>query len=399
MGWFRDWLEKITSVERYGGTVVIDMPPSLYYKELAIYTASSLIENAISECEFKTYENGNAVKKDDYYLLNVAPNRNENASLFWHKVIRTAIRNPKGALVVEIRGRLHCAKDFSIKEERPILGNLYDGVVLEGGLQLNKVFTADEVYLFKLEDQSAKILIDGLYDEYEKLLQTAARAFRDSNGRKFKFKVPGVKQGDEKFAKEFEEFISKEIKAYMENDYATYVEYEGEVLEEQTEKQRTDSNDIIKLRKDVFDFVGQALKVPQALMTGNVTSVKDVMDVFLTFAIDPWANMIARVLNKRATVREFKEGNYYAVDTGKIKHRDIFDLAPNVEKLIGSSTLNIDEVREELDRAPLNTEFSKRYYMTKNLATTEEIVNSLTEEGGEISGENSKNSISVQTGK
>lgn len=382
MGLWRNFIEKITKVERYGGTVIISVPSSLYYKELAIYTASSLIENAISKCEFKTYENWLPVKKEDYYLLNVAPNKNENSSLFWHKVVRRMIRNQKGALVVELRGQLHCATDFSIREERPILGNLYDGVVLDGNLQLQKVFHADEVFLFKMEDENVKVLIDGLYEEYDKLLQTAARAFRDTNGRKFKFKVSGTKQGDDEFNEEFKNVIAKEIKAYMENEYATYVEYDGEVLEEQIEKQRVNSDDIIKLRKDMFEIVGQALKIPQSLMTGNVTSVKDVMDVFLTFSVDPWADTIAEVLNKRATVWEYMKGNYYKVDTGQIKHRDIFDLAPNVEKLIGSSVLNPDEVREELDRQELNTEWSKTYYMTKNIAKTEDVAKGL--EGGDI---------------
>lgn len=386
MGWFGNFLEKITKVERYGGTVVVNIPSTLYYKELALYTASSLIENAISKCEFETYEGGIPVKKEDYYLLNIAPNKNDNSSLFWHKVVRRMMRNPKGALVVELRGQLHCAEDFSIREERPILGNLYDGVVLEGGLQLNKVFHADEVFLFKMEDQNVKILIDGIYEEYSTLLQTAARAFKDSNGRKFKFKVEGAKQGDSEFNEEFKNVIAKEIKAYMENDYATYVEYEGEVLEEQTEKQRTSSDDVIKIRKDMFDMVGQALKIPQALMTGNVTSVKDVMDVFLTFTVDPWADVIAEVLNKRATVWEFMKGNYYKVNTGKIKHRDIFDLAPNVEKLIGSSFLNPDEVREELGRSTLDTDWSRTYYMTKNIAKTEDVAKGVFE-GGEKNGE------------
>lgn len=394
IGWFRNWLEKISSVERYGGTVTIDIPTSLYYKELALYTASSLIENAISKCEIKTYEKNEAVKKEDYYLLNVSPNKNENSSLFWHKVVRRAIRNPKGALVVEIRGQLHCAEDFAIKEERPILGNLYDGVVLEGGLQLNKVFRADEVFLFKMEDQNCRILIDGLYDDYQKLIQTAVRAFCDTNGRKFKFKVEGAKQGDEEFAKEFKEIIAKEIKAYMENEYATYVEYEGEELEEQENKQSKTPDDVIKLRKDMFELVGQAFKIPQALMTGNVTSVKDVMDVFLTLTVDPWADMIAETLNKRATVWEYMKGNYYAVDTGKIKHRDIFDLAPNIEKVISSSVLNPDEVREELGRNTLDTEWSREYYMTKNFAKADDIANG-TAEGGGGSGKNTEDTIPV----
>lgn len=394
MGWF-DFLEKKNKIERYGGTVIIDIPARLYYKELALYTASSLIENAISKCEFKTYEKGTAVKKEDYYLLNVAPNKNENSSLFWHKVVRRAIRNPEGALVVELRGKLHCAESFCTKEERPILGNLYDGVVLEGGLSLKKVFKADEVFLFRMEDQNVKRLVDGIYEDYGKLLEAAARAFKDTNGRKFKFKIRGAKQGDDEFNTEFKEVISKEIKNYMENEYATYVEYDGEELEEQTEKQRTTADDTIKIRKDIFEMVGQALKIPQSLMTGNVTSVKDVLDVFLTLAVDPWADMITETLNKRATVQEFVKGNYYKVDTGKIKHRDIFDLAPNVEKLIGSSVFNPDEVRAELDLNELKTEWSQKHYMTKNIATAEDVANGLTTEGGEKNGKNSENPVPV----
>lgn len=393
MGFF-DFLDKRVKKERYGGTVVIDIPPEMYYKELALYTASSLIENAISKCEFKTYENGETVKKEDYYLLNVSPNENENSSVFWHKVVRKMIRSPEGALVVEIRGKLHVAESYSVKEVRPIKGNLYEGVVLEGGLQLKKIFLSKEVFLFRLEDENVRLLIDGMYQEHGRLLRSAARTFRDTNGRKFKFKVGGMKQGNEEFNREFKDVISKEIKSYMENEYATYVEYDGEELEEQTERQRTSSDDVIKIRKDVFDMVGQALKIPQALMTGNVTSVKDVLDVFLTLAVDPIADAITETLNKRATIWNYINGNYYRVDTGKIKHRDIFDLAPQIEKLIESAMFDVDELREELGRNELNEEWSKRHWMTKNIARVEDVANGMLE-GGEKHDEGTENTVSV----
>lgn len=393
MGWF-DFLDKKTkNNERVGGSVIIEIPAKLYYKELALYTASSLIENAISKCEFKTYVNHEFVKNEDYFLLNVAPNRNENSSLFWHKVVRRMIRNPDGALVIEYRGGLHCAVSFETKQTRPILGNLYENIVLDGNVTFNRAFRAEDVYLFKMEDANVKRLIDGMYDDYGKLYESAARTFKDTNGRKFKFKVTGAKQGDDEFNKEFKEIISKEIKAYMENEYATYVEYEGEELEEQKNTTSKNADDIIKLRKDMFEMVGQALKIPQSLMTGAVTSVKDVMDVFLTLAVDPFADTIEETLNKRAKVENYILGNYYRVDTGKIWHRDIFALAGNVEKLVGSSIMNIDEVREELGRNPLRTEWSERYYMTKNIARVEDVANGQVEnvKGGEGNAESTEN--------
>ena len=43
--------------------------PQVYYKELAIQTAISLIANAISKCEIKVFEKGEEVKNklDDIY--------------------------------------------------------------------------------------------------------------------------------------------------------------------------------------------------------------------------------------------------------------------------------------------------------------------------------------------
>ena len=286
------------------------------------------------------------------------------------------------------------AESYSVKEVRPIKGNLYEGIVLGGGLQLKKIFLSKEVFLFRLEDENVRLLIDGMYQEHGRLLRSAARTFRDTNGRKFKFKVGGMKQGNEEFNREFQDIISKEIKSYMENEYATYVEYDGEELEEQTERQRTSSDDVIKIRKDVFDMVGQALKIPQALMTGNVTSVKDVLDVFLTLAVDPIADAITETLNKRATIWNYINGNYYRVDTGKIKHRDIFDLAPQIEKLIESAMFDVDELREELGRNELNEEWSKRHWMTKNIARVEDVANGMLE-GGEKHDEGTENTVSV----
>ena len=67
MACINDFLEKLFPVrESYGGkveSVIIDIPAELYYKELAIYTASSLISNAISRSEIKTFQGGKPVKE------------------------------------------------------------------------------------------------------------------------------------------------------------------------------------------------------------------------------------------------------------------------------------------------------------------------------------------------
>ena len=123
MGWISNFLEKIMPTkQQIGGdatAVVIDIPAELYYKELAIYTATSLIANAISRSEIKCFVGGKPTKSEDYFLLNVSPNANETSSIFWHKVINKAIREGK-ALVVDAAGKLYCADSWIREQERPI---------------------------------------------------------------------------------------------------------------------------------------------------------------------------------------------------------------------------------------------------------------------------------------
>jgi HK97 family phage portal protein len=388
MAWINDFLEKLFPVkEKYGGadasSVVIDIPAELYYKELAVYTASSLISNAISRSEIRTFEAGVPVKKRDYFLLNVSPNRNETSSVFWHKVINRVIRNGE-ALVVEAGNYLYCADSYTRAIERPILGDVYECVTI-GNLTLDKKFTQDDSYLFRLDNINVKVLIDGMYAEYGKILSSAAKSLKQSNGRKYKLHIEGTKAGDDEFNAEFENYIKKQLKTYMESDNAVYPEFDGYKLEADptygTGKSGS-AGDFVSLKKELFSSVAGAFHIPESMMTGNITNMSDIIGSFLTFGADPYADMITEALNKVAGLDNYLKGNYYQVDTSRILHRDAFDVSADVSNLISSGVKCIDEVREMLGDAPLNTDWSRRHFITKNFEEIERFLTS-TEKGGE----------------
>lgn len=387
---FFDFLEeyfpKWFKSEHIGNTepIVIEIPASLCIKEMALYNATSLLANAISGCEFKVFNNHKEVKNEDWFRLNVAPNKNENASFFWNKVINRMIRSPnKGALVVEINGELHCANNFTKINTFPIYGDVYGNVNLGGTCQLNRTFRADEVYLFRMEEKEGITYIEAMYSEYGKIFQSAARAFKESNGNKYKLKLDGIKIGDDNFVNDYENYIKAQLETYLKNEYAIYVQYEGYELEKEEKGQQKTVDDIVKLKKDIFETIGQALKIPISLMSGNVTSIKDVCNVFLTFGVDPIAEMIQKTLNKRAGMKEVLKGNYYVANTGKIKHRDAIEDAVNIDKLIGSGFADIDEVRDEEGYVEINEDWSKQHWMTRNYGRIEDVAEGLVNEGGE----------------
>lgn len=366
-----------------GETITIEIPTNLYYKHMAVYTAVNLIANAISMSEILTYRDNKEVREEEYYLLNVAPNKNQTSSQFWHKVIEEMLagQSNKGtALVVGVGGQLYCADSYSIEEERPIKGNIYSQVTVDN-FTFSKKFTAENVYLFRLSKKSIISLIDEMYAEYSKILESAASAFKAGNGKKYKLKITGIKAGDKEFNEQFENVIKKQLENYLNNENAVYPEFDGYDLQEDKAVSSKSSEDFINLRKDVFEMVAAIFNIPLSLMTGNITNINDIISEFLTFAVDPIADMISEVLNKGTGYEDYVQGNYYRVKTACIYHRDIFSLAPELDKLISSGFFSVDEARREAGYAEINNEWSGKHFMTKNY---EEIDTLLKEaEGGE----------------
>lgn len=378
--WITDFLEKIFPTKQsIGGkveSIIIDIPVELYYKELAIYQASSLIGNAIGRSEFKVFVNGKpAENHKDYYLLNVSPNANETASLFWHKVINRLIRKNE-ALIVDVSDKLYCADSFSIEAERPVLGNIYSNVVIDN-LTLQKKFTVQDSYYLQLDNVSVSQLIDGVYADYGKILSSAAKAFKKSNGSKYKLHINTIISGDEEFNKEFEDYIQEQLQDYLDSEDAICPEFDGYSLEPDKNSNSKSADDFIKLKSDIFKTVFSAFHIPDSMMAGNITNMREIISAFLTFGVDPFGGVIEQALNKRAGVDNFVNGNFYKVDTGKINHRDIFDTASAIVAVISSGVFCIDEAREELNREPLNTEWSRKHFITKNFAEITEFLKSL----------------------
>ena len=344
----------------------------IYFKEVALYTAISYIANAISKCEIKTFVKGKEVKEEEYFILNYSANLNENSSLFWHKVIEKILYSSKGeALVIVGRDKkLYCADDYTV-DELPMLGNRYRNIRI-GTLSLDRSYRIDEVFLFRLENMQVKKIIDGLHENYSELLTCAIKNYKKSNSNKYKLKLDEVEVGDEDFNEVFESIIKEQLKSFIESEISVYPEYQGQTLEDITPKNSSkDAADILSIKKDIFETTAQAIKIPQSLMLGNITNMKEVMNTFITNVIDPYAKMIERELTRKEGYQSWKEGNYAKVDTSKINHIDILDVAEKLDKLISSGTTCIDETRALIDMEALNTDFSKTHFITKNYDTIE----------------------------
>lgn len=342
------------------------------FKELALQIGISYIANTLSKCEFKTYEKGEEVKGKLYYMLNVSPNPNQNSSQFINSFVERYYYNGH-SLIVPNGDYLYCADDFDIDDSNPLKENIFYNVAFNCH-QLKKKYKASDVFYMRLESTEVKKLVDSLYVQYGEIIDSALKAFKRANGAKYKLLLEQYRAGDPSFQQTFETVIQEQVKSFMGNDNAVYPQFKGTDLQEFSTKSQ-DTSDIIAMRKEVFEVVAQALKIPLSMMYGNITNMNEIVKVYLSICIDPLADMIGEeITRKYYSYDEWKDGYRVVVDTSCINHVDILEVADKVDKAVSSGAFSIDEVRERLCKEALNTEFSKAHWMTKNYALAEDML-------------------------
>lgn len=384
MGILSNWLEKRIDLAdvKTAETVIGSIEDRLSTKALAFHLATSYIADTISKCEIKRYVNGELVKDRLYYLLNISPNINENASQLKTKLIFKLFNNGE-ALMFENDGYLYVADSFSV-DYKPIKGDKFTNISLDNE---TKTFTkkASDVFYFKLDDGKLKTLINSMLEDYSEILKYSIDSYKSSNDDKYKLVLDEIKVGDKEFNENFEKVIKKQLEAFINNSKVVYPQFKGQNLERISKGDgKTDSTDIRNIRKEIFEATAEAFKMPISMLYGNITNVNDIVSSYVTFRIDPLAKMISEELTRKTSaIEDYEKGTYVDVDTTNVLHTDIFAIADKIDKLISSGIYCVDEIREKLGDSKLNNDFSKQHWITKNYSTIENVLNGEELKGGE----------------
>lgn len=363
----------------------IRLSEKVWFKELAFYIAVSYIADTISKCEVKTFEGGKETKGELYYMLNYSPNPNQNGSQFMANLVDRLYYEGE-ALVVPFTNKwnVYVADGFSVNE-KPMKENVFENISIEGET-LRGSRKASGIYHFELEQKKVRYLVDRLYEDYGALMASALESYRRGNSDKYALELENVQSGDKAFAEQYRTVIRAQLDAFLNSDKAVYPEFRGQKLRKVETGGAATSADVIALRKEIFETVGQAFKIPMSMMYGNITNMNEVVKNYLSFCVTPVTTMISKELTRKTfAANEFKRGNWIEIDTSRVNHVSILEVADKVDKAIGSGVANIDDMRVQFNMEPLNTDYSKAHFITKNYAPADTALDSL--EGGETNAE------------
>lgn len=340
----------------------------LNIKMFATSLVISFIANTISKCEFKTYLKNQEVKSDEYYLWNIEPNVNQNSSQFIAALITNLLFKGE-ALAVDINGQLINADSFN-QQEYAIVPNVFSNVT-SSTMNFNRTFNMNDVLYLKVDNPDMQKLLFNLLDDYENIINMAIGKYKRSGGRKGIAKISGTSKGDKDYKEKIDDLFNNKFKKYFEAENAVVnlpkgVDYD-EKSGDTTKKSTSDVIDIESLTKEAFQRAAQAWKVPPSLVMGDIANDNGLVDDFLTFCIDPICNMLQKEINRKRYGKDaFLAGSYLSIDTTCIKHIDVFEIAEKIDKLIASGMYSVDELRTKIKDTALNTDWSKKHWITKN---------------------------------
>lgn len=360
------------TADTIAGYIDQDKMSRLVMEEFTIHAAINLIANCISKCEFKTFQSGKEFLGEESYKWNYEPNINQNSSQFIQELVTKLLYNNE-CLVVESNGQLIIAETYG-SQEFALKETIFSGVSRKG-FTYNRSFNMSDVLYFKLNNKNIRQLLKNLCSGYNQILNEAVEKYEKAGGEKGTLHIDAVAQGkkygDKSFEDVFEDLMNNRFKKFFNSRSAVLPLFDGfeytKQAAEQSKKSTSEVKDITDLTEEILQTVARAFNIPVSFLKGDVSDVDKITINFLTFCIDPICEMIATEINrKRYGKKLVQAGSYIKMDTTTIMHVDIFDIAEKIDKLIASGMYCIDELRKKLGDAELNTEESKKHFITKN---------------------------------
>ena len=340
----------------------------LAVKAFSIEMAINLISGLIAKSEFRTFINNKETKGNEYYLWNVAPNRNQNSTEFIDKLVHKLLLENEVLIVQSNDGQLLIADSYN-HEEFALYDDKFTSVTVKD-YTFNRIFYMSDVIYIKLHDNNMTAILNDLANGYTELMNMAIDKYKREGGRKGTIILDTIKKGDEQEQKRIKKLFENDFKEYFKAENAVLPLHKGEEYTEQNSSgnQKTTSGmqNIIALLDRELESVARAYKIPPAILKGNIADVEQSTNNLLTFCIDPLVNLIQTAINKAKYGKDVLKGSYILIDTTSIKHIDVFSIADKIDKLISDGIYSIDEIRAKIKDTVIGEEFSMKHYITKN---------------------------------
>lgn len=357
----------------YMDTISVDIQ-KLALSELAIEKAVGMIAKAIAKSEFIVERNHVRTKDDVYWLLNIQPNPNETATDFWISAIRKLLLETE-CVICLVNGNMYIVDSYTINDV-VMLPQTYSNIVItsnEKTLTLRYPFQGNNIIHLKARNEKIKRYLKKVLNLYNNIASAVSAAKKIESTPKFSLDIEGAAplirtknpDGTDKTLTidQYRESVKKLLES---DDIEIITNRSGLSLSQIKIDINANSEDIVKMAKEIFTECALAFDIPKAVFLGEITEKADSTNEFITYAVDWIVEMLNDSLNAKFVGKEdYLKGEKIWIDMSKYKHVDIIESAANLDKL-RSIGFNFDEVRTMVGWEELGADFSQERVITKN---------------------------------
>ncbi|MFB4471818.1 phage portal protein [Oceanobacillus caeni] len=344
--------------------LIEDTSSRVYMKRLALQICINFIARTISQSELRVKKDGEFKKDELYYRLNVKPNLNDNASVFWEKVIYKLIYDNECLIIQADNNDLLVADSFN-KKEYAVYEDVFQNVVVKNH-EFKPTYPRSQVLYLEYNNEKLSPLIDGLFSDYGELFGKILVAQKRKGQIRGTVDIDAIQLKDENSTQRLQEYIDKLYKAFSEKDVAIVPQQKGYKLEEQGKSFQGQSVDEVdKVTNGFLSKVAMALGVPLSLIKGDMADVEKQTRNYMTFCIDPLLKKIGDELNMQLFDKtEYLNGDH--INIRRATYSNMFDVANAVDKLRSAGVMNGNELRDELGLDRVDDKNMDAYVLTKN---------------------------------
>lgn len=342
----------------------------LYLKGLAIDKSAEFLARAAASSEFRFQRQGQGATSPWLRLLNVAPNRDESAPMFWQRVVYQLVTKNEVLIVKSDDDQLLVADGY-YRKEYALYEDVFEGVVVKG-YQFVRSFKMSEVIFLQYNNNRMLSYVEGLFDDYEKLHQKLLEAIGRNNQIRGSVSMRANARLDDATTKKMQAYANGLFKSFQSKSVAIVPLMDGLEYKELTNTTGTSSlsvEELKKLRRQFDDEVAELIGIPPALLHGEMANLENSQELFNTYCLGPLLRKLEAEINaKLLTVGQVTNGEAFKVIG--LNSPDIFDLANSIDKLIASGAFNPNEIRLKLNYEA--REGGDIYVMTKNYQESKE---------------------------
>lgn len=339
-------------------------------RKAAFYACVNIIANYLGNAEMRFFQSGKEKKGNEWWRWNYEPNRNQNASAFWHDLVTRLYDDGEILIIDEPYGDGFVLADrFTVDTTDP--ATVYRDVVWRN--RTRERMSVNQAMHIVLNGSNMKPILDAMTESFGRLASTAMSNYVFNGGQHWKAAIQSTAPNTDEEIETFQKIVDTQMKPFFETTNGVLPEWDGYKYEQITggDKSKLDSKDIRELATEIWNETAMAMGVPPVLIQGKVADDKTAVTRLLSGVIDVIGKQVEREACRIRLGRErVLAGERIVFDSSNLIHYDIMENASSIQALIGSAAYSVNDVLRAIGKATIPEAWADKHYMTLNISQT-----------------------------